>query len=232
METMQTVEKKAKQLLARSSYRGEPIQMWSPEARYMRDAQVAQVIQQQLAQVGINVNLEIVEFGTLNSRLGAGGNIMVMFGWGFATLEPYAGTSQTLSSNSVFNLYGFNSPPLCGGEFLLIFQNPMASLNPIYTIGTQIIEVLKRHQALSKKQAREKTVELLHRVGILKNRMDDYPYEFSGGMQQRVSIAMALACEPKLLIADEPTTALDVTIQAQVLDLMKKLKKILIVLLC
>lgn len=114
---------------------------------------------------------------------------------------------------------------LRGNQVSMIFQNPMASLNPVHTVGDQIIEVLRRHQSLSKNQARKKASEMLNKVGILESRMNEFPYEFSGGMQQRVSIAIALACQPKLLIADEPTTALDVTIQAQVLELMKELKK-------
>jgi ABC-type transport system substrate-binding protein len=99
---------KAKEVLAQSSYKGEPVQFWSPENRYMRDSQVAQVIQQQLTEVGINADLQIIEFGTLTSSLGAGGNIMCLYGWGFTTLEPYTGTNQLLSSESVFNYYGFN----------------------------------------------------------------------------------------------------------------------------
>lgn len=114
---------------------------------------------------------------------------------------------------------------LRGNQISMIFQNPMASLNPVHTVGEQIMEVIERHQKLTKKQAREKAAEMLKKVGIPENRMSHYPFEFSGGMQQRVSIAIALACQPKLLIADEPTTALDVTIQAQVLELMKSLKK-------
>lgn len=114
---------------------------------------------------------------------------------------------------------------LRGNQISMIFQNPMASLNPVHTVGEQIMEVIRRHQKLNRKQAYEKAAEMLRMVGIPENRMMEYPYEFSGGMQQRVSIAIALACQPKLLIADEPTTALDVTIQAQVLELMKSLKK-------
>lgn len=114
---------------------------------------------------------------------------------------------------------------LRGNKISMIFQNPMASLNPVHTVGSQIAEVIRRHQKLNKEAAYEKAKEMLRMVGIPDNRISDYPYEFSGGMQQRVSIAIALACQPKLLIADEPTTALDVTIQAQVLELMRSLKK-------
>ena len=111
-------------------------------------------------------------------------------------------------------------------EIAIIFQEPMTSLNPVYTVGDQITEVLLRHEGMNKKQALDRTVELLSLVQIPNpgRRVEDYPHQFSGGMRQRVMIAMALACNPKLLIADEPTTALDVTIQAQILELMQDLK--------
>jgi oligopeptide transport system ATP-binding protein len=113
-----------------------------------------------------------------------------------------------------------------GNEIGMIFQDPMTSLNPVYTIGNQLTEGLILHKHMSKAQAYERAAELLGMVGIPspKDRLKQYPHEFSGGMRQRVMIAMAIACEPKLLIADEPTTALDVTIQAQILELMKDLK--------
>ena len=111
-----------------------------------------------------------------------------------------------------------------GNKISMIFQDPMTSLNPIMTVGEQIQEVIELHQSLAKDELREKAEEMLETVGIRKERFDDYPHQFSGGMKQRVVIAMALACNPKLIIADEPTTALDVTIQAQVLELMKELK--------
>jgi oligopeptide/dipeptide ABC transporter ATP-binding protein len=113
-----------------------------------------------------------------------------------------------------------------GRMISMVFQEPMTSLNPVYTVGTQIAEVIRIHQSASRSQARDKTLEMLKLVGIAspEMRIDSYPHQLSGGMRQRVMIAMALAGEPKLLIADEPTTALDVTIQAQILDLLRRLQ--------
>ena len=112
-----------------------------------------------------------------------------------------------------------------GEEISMIFQDPMTSLNPVYTVGQQIAESIILHQGLSKSEAMKKAGDMLEIVGIPRSRVNEYPHQFSGGMKQRVVIAIALACNPKMLIADEPTTALDVTIQAQVLDLMKNLKE-------
>ncbi len=111
-------------------------------------------------------------------------------------------------------------------EIAIIFQEPMTSLNPVYTVGEQIAEVLRLHEGLNKRQAIDRAVEMLRLVNIPtpERRVRDYPHQFSGGMRQRVMIAMALSCNPKLLIADEPTTALDVTIQAQILDLLAEMK--------
>ena len=114
-----------------------------------------------------------------------------------------------------------------GNEISMIFQEPMTSLNPVFTVGNQIGEAIKLHQGLNKQATRAKTIEMLRLVKIAdpESRVDAYPHQLSGGMRQRVMIAMALSCNPSLLIADEPTTALDVTIQAQILDLMKELQQ-------
>jgi peptide/nickel transport system ATP-binding protein/oligopeptide transport system ATP-binding protein len=114
-----------------------------------------------------------------------------------------------------------------GNRISMIFQEPMTSLNPVFTVGDQVAEVIRLHQDLSRHEVRNKVIEMFYLVGIpaAESRIRDYPHQMSGGMRQRVVIAMALACNPKLMIADEPTTALDVTIQAQILDLMNKLKE-------
>jgi oligopeptide/dipeptide ABC transporter ATP-binding protein len=114
-----------------------------------------------------------------------------------------------------------------GNDIAMIFQEPMTSLNPVFTVGDQIIESLRLHQGLNKRDARERAIDMLKLVGIPipEQRVDEYPHQLSGGMRQRVMIAMALACDPKLLIADEPTTALDVTIQAQILELLNRLQE-------
>jgi len=114
-----------------------------------------------------------------------------------------------------------------GARIAMIFQEPMTSLNPVFTIGSQIGEAIRLHQRTGRRETRERTVEALRTVGIADpaRRVNDYPHQLSGGMRQRVMIAMALACQPRLLIADEPTTALDVTIQAQILDLIRELQQ-------
>ena len=126
----------------------------------------------------------------------------------------------------LLKLSGAEMRKIRGNEISMIFQEPMTSLNPVFTVGNQIGEAIHLHQGLGKKETREKTIEMLRLVKIAdpQTRVDDYPHQLSGGMRQRVMIAMALSCNPSLLIADEPTTALDVTIQAQILELMKELQ--------
>lgn len=133
--------------------------------------------------------------------------------------------SITLEGKNVFEYTEKEMETIRGKQVSMIFQDPMTSLNPVMTVGDQIAEVIQLHEHLDAKGAMEKAKEMLEMVGIPGARAGEYPHQFSGGMKQRVIIAMALVCNPHLLIADEPTTALDVTIQAQVLDLMQKLKE-------
>ena len=131
-----------------------------------------------------------------------------------------------VSDLTQYNPKGREMRAIRGNEIAMIFQEPMTSLNPVYTIGNQIMEAIILHQKLDKKAAKVKAIEMLRAVGIPlpEQRVDEYPHQLSGGMRQRAMIAMALSCNPSLLIADEPTTALDVTIQAQVLELMNNLR--------
>lgn len=127
------------------------------------------------------------------------------------------------------DLFSLDEKELCrirGKRIAMIFQNPLSALDPVYTVGNQIIEMLLLHEKMTRKEARERAIELLREVNIPSPelRVDQYPHELSGGMQQRVMIAIALACNPQILIADEPTTALDVTVQAQILDLLRQLR--------
>jgi oligopeptide/dipeptide ABC transporter ATP-binding protein len=131
-----------------------------------------------------------------------------------------------LRGKDLLQLSGEAMRRIRGNEISMVFQEPMTSLNPVFTIGNQIGEAIRLHQGLGRRETREKTTEMLRLVKIAEpeSRIDDYPHQLSGGMRQRVMIAMALSCNPSLLIADEPTTALDVTIQAQILELMKELQ--------
>lgn len=130
-----------------------------------------------------------------------------------------------LNGENLFDKTNKQMREIRGHDISMIFQDPMTALNPVQRVGNQIAEVIMLHQKASKLDARIKATEMLQLVGIPENRYNDYPHQFSGGMKQRVVIAIALACEPALLIADEPTTALDVTIQAQVLELIKELRQ-------
>lgn len=138
------------------------------------------------------------------------------------------GGSITFEGKDVLSFSKDEMTAFRGNKVAMIFQNPMTCLNPVYTIGNQLVEALRAHdKKISKEEAEKRAMEMMEMVGInnVEKRMKQYPHEFSGGMRQRVMIAMALACNPKILIADEPTTALDVTIQAQIMDLMRELKE-------
>lgn len=134
--------------------------------------------------------------------------------------------SVKLEGTNLLELDAGQMTKIRGNDVAMIFQEPMTALNPVFTVGSQITEILRKHKKMNKKDAHERTVALLETVGLPRagEIMNEYPHQLSGGMRQRVMIAMAIACEPKLLIADEPTTALDVTIQAQILDLMVEMK--------
>lgn len=138
-----------------------------------------------------------------------------------------AGGQVILNGKDLLKLSDKEMQSIRGNDISMIFQEPMTSLNPVFTIGDQIMEPLMLHQDLTKIEAKEKAIEMLKVVGIPnpRRRVDEFPHQLSGGQRQRAMIAMALACNPSLLIADEPTTALDVTVQAQILDLMNKLKR-------
>jgi peptide/nickel transport system ATP-binding protein/oligopeptide transport system ATP-binding protein len=132
-----------------------------------------------------------------------------------------------LRGRNLLDLSGEEMRQLRGNEISMIFQEPMTALNPVYTVGDQIMEAIRLHQRVNRREARRRAIEMLAHVGIPspEQRVDEYPHQLSGGMRQRVMIAMALSCHPAILIADEPTTALDVTIQAQILDLLRKLQE-------
>ncbi|MCP4627601.1 MAG: ABC transporter ATP-binding protein, partial [bacterium] len=131
------------------------------------------------------------------------------------------------AGNSLLELSEKKMQQIRGNQISMIFQEPMTSLNPVYTVGTQVAEVFRKHRKISKREAIERSIEMLGMVGIPspESRVKEYPFQMSGGMRQRIVIAMALACHPKLILADEPTTALDVTIQAQILNLINKLER-------
>jgi len=175
-----------------------------------------------------NLNLEVKKGESIGlvGETGAGKTTTAL---SILKLLPYAGhvvngeiefNGKSLLKASEQEMYRIR-----GNKISMVFQDPLTSLNPVYNIGTQIRDVLTHHQSLNKEEAIEKAKEMIELVGIPSNRLNEYPHQFSGGMRQRVGIALALACNPELLIADEPTTALDVTIQAQILALMTELKQ-------
>ena len=179
-----------------------------------------------LAVNGISFSLDKGESIGLVGETGAGKTTTALGIMGLVPDPPGEITSGTIEFEGE-NLLEYPEKKMReirGGKISMIFQDPMTSLNPVMPVGDQIREVVLLHNNVSKAEARSRAEEMLEQVGIPKERYDDYPHQFSGGMKQRVIIAIALACSPELLIADEPTTALDVTIQAQVLQLMKALR--------
>ncbi len=175
---------------------------------------------------GVNLNINKGESLGLVGESGAGKTTTAL---SLLNLLPESAAHITAGDvkykgRSVFGLEEKELRKIRGNEISMIFQNPLTSLNPVFTIGEQISMVLREHKGYDKKTAIKEAGKLLETVGIASYRLSDYPHQFSGGMRQRVGIAASLACNPELLIADEPTTALDVTIQAQILELMKNLQ--------
>ena len=178
---------------------------------------------------GVSFSLEKGQTLGLVGESGCGKSVTALSIMGLIPRPParIVGGSVLFEGRDLTQLKDRQLEDVRGKEIAMIFQDPMTSLNPTLKISTQITEVLRRHLEMTKEQARRRAVELLEEVRIPKaaDRLDDYPHRFSGGMRQRVMIAIALACNPKLLIADEPTTALDVTIQAGILDLLDELRR-------
>jgi len=178
---------------------------------------------------GVSFRLEEGEILGLVGESGSGKSVTALSVMGLISKPPGKVTADEMSfdGSDLLRLTESQAREIRGSKLAMIFQDPMRSLNPVLTIGRQITEVLHRHLKLDSKIARRRAIELLEMVGIplAEKRLGAYPHHFSGGMRQRVMIAIALSCNPKLIIADEATTALDVTIQAQIIDLVKKLSK-------
>ena len=189
------------------------------QIRYVTDEETVRAVN------GVSFTLERGESIGLVGETGAGKTTTALGIMGLVPDPPgeIVGGSILFEDQDLLKLPEKQMREIRGGKISMIFQDPMTSLNPVMTVGAQIAEVVLLHNKISKAEARERAKEMLEQVGIPGSRCDDYPHQFSGGMKQRVMIAIALACSPELLIADEPTTALDVTIEAQILQLMKKL---------
>lgn len=179
---------------------------------------------------GISFDIPVNKTVALVGESGSGKSVsalavMGLLPEGNTIIDP--SSNIVFEGNSLFEMTDRQRRELCGSKISMVFQEPMSSLNPVFTVGYQIGEVLRFHKGMTEKQARERTVELLEEVGIPdpQTKVDAFPHQLSGGQQQRVMIAMAIACEPLLLIADEPTTALDVTIQRQIIELIQSLQQ-------
>ena len=176
---------------------------------------------------GVTFDLEQGEILAVVGESGSGKSVTSLSIMGLLQKPGHvAGGSITFDGKDLLALSESEMEQVRGGNISMIFQEPMTSLNPVYRVGDQIVEAIQAHEQVDKKDAWARAVEMLRLVGIPspEERAHDYPHQMSGGMRQRVMIAMALACNPKIIIADEPTTALDVTIQAQILDLLRSLK--------
>jgi len=176
---------------------------------------------------GVSYTLAPREILAIVGESGSGKSVTVMTLMGLTRgVNARFGGSAVFGSTDLLTASEEELRRVRGNEIAMIFQDPMTSLDPVYKIGDQIIEQIQAHESVSKAQARDRTIKLLDEVGIprARERVDAYPHELSGGMRQRVMIAMALSCDPSILIADEPTTALDVTIQAQILERIKQLR--------
>ena len=178
---------------------------------------------------GISFNLDEGELLAVVGESGSGKSVAMMSLMQLLPMPPaeIASGRVMFQDRDLVKLNASDIRHVRGARIGFIFQDPMTSLNPVFTVGFQIMEPLREHMGLNRKQARRRAIELLELVGIpaAAARIDDYPHQFSGGMRQRVVIAIALACDPKVLIADEPTTALDVTVQAQILELVRDLRQ-------
>ncbi len=177
---------------------------------------------------GVSFHLDYGETLGLVGESGCGKSVTAMSIMRLVATPPgrIAGGDILFNGESLLRKSDAHMRSIRGNDIAMIFQEPMTSLNPVYTVGNQITEAIQLHQGVGAREAMEQAIEMLRKVGIPlpERRVREYPHQLSGGMRQRVMIAMALSCHPSLLIADEPTTALDVTIQAQILDLMRKLK--------
>ena len=191
------------------------------QIRYVTDEETVRAVN------GVSFTLERGESIGLVGETGAGKTTTALGIMGLVPDPPgeIVGGSILFEDQDLLKLPEKQMREIRGGKISMIFQDPMTSLNPVMTVGAQIAEVVLLHNKISKAEARERAKEMLEQVGIPGSRCDDYPHQFSGGMKQRVVIAMSIACSPELILADEPTTALDVTIQAQVLELMNELKE-------